>query len=422
MALRQRLTVRMTARLFSFVPLFIATLALVAGAAPGSAAERVALVIGNGAYQALPVLPNPANDATDVAAALGEMGYDVTVRTNATRAEMASVIARFAEKVRGAELALLFYAGHGVQLNGENYLLPTDATAESEAALTLSTIDLSSLQGAMADASANVIILDACRNNPFADAIAAHRGVGVSRGLTPMDARGRGSLIVFSTRPNSVAADGTGRNSPFTAALIRHMSARGLEIRQMISRVRKDVLAATGDQQVPWDNSSLIDDVYLAEAPSTTVPSLPPTPAPVVPFAPPAARRDPCANASVDDLAAPVRNLFTALSQLDLALYADQWAEDAIYQNSRTGETRDRAQIIAAKQRAFPRWSRVGVELHGPRLISRSAKDAVLEDEYTLRIVAGGHVQPSDSGRERYTVRCSADGRWAIVRNDDYLP
>jgi hypothetical protein len=363
----------------------------------------------------------PPFDATDVAAALGEMGYDVTVQTNATRPEMANVIARFAEKARGAKLALLFYAGHGVQLNGENYLLPVDATAESEATLTLSTIDLSSLQAAMADASANVIILDACRNNPFADAIAADRGVGVSRGLTPMDARGRGSLIVFSTRPNSVAADGNGRNSPFTAALIRHMSARGLEIRQMISRVRKDVLAATGDQQVPWDNSSLVDDVYLAEAPST-VPSLPPTPAPVAPFAPPAARRDPCANASVEDLAAPVRNVFTALSQLDLALYADQWAEDAIYQNSRTGETRDRAQIIAAKQRAFPRWSRVGVEVHGPRLISRSARDAVLKDEYTLRIVAGGHVQPSDSGRERYTVRCRADGRWAIVRNDDYLP
>ena len=265
----------MTARLFSFFSaffsLFIATLVLVAGANSGSAAGRVALVIGNSAYQALPVLPNPANDATDVATELGEMGYDVTVRTNATRSEMANVVARFAEKMQGAELALLFYAGHGVQLNGENYLLPVDATGESEAALRLSTIDLSSLQDAMADARANVIILDACRNNPFADAIAAHRGIGVSRGLTPMDTRGRGSLIVFSTKPNSVAADGDGRNSPFTAALIRHMSARGLEIRQMISRVRKDVLAATGDQQVPWDNSSLVDDVYLGEA-SATVP------------------------------------------------------------------------------------------------------------------------------------------------------
>jgi uncharacterized protein len=406
----------MTARLFSFVSpffnLFIATLVLVAGADSGSAAGRVALVIGNSAYQALPVLPNPANDATDVAAELGEMGYDVTVRTNATRAEMANVIARFAEKMRGAELALLFYAGHGVQLNGENYLLPVDARGESEAALTLSTIDLSSLQDAMADARANIIILDACRNNPFADAIAAHRGIGASRGLTPMDTRGRGSLIVFSTKPNSVAADGNGRNSPFTAALIRHMSARGLEIRQMISRVRKDVLAATDDQQVPWDNSSLVDDVYLVylRDPQWTVPTAPPP------------RRDPCAAASIDDLAAPVRNLFTALSQLDLALYADQWAEDAIYQNSKTGEIRDRAQIIAAKQRAFPRWSRVGVELHGPRLVSRSATDAVLEDEYTLRIVAGGRAEPPDTGRERYTVRCGHDGRWVIVRNDDYLP
>ena len=398
-------------------------LALVAGVDPGSAAGRVALVIGNGAYQALPVLLNPANDATDVAAKLGDLGYDVTVRTNATRAEMANVIAQFGDKVRGAELALLFYAGHGVQLNGENYLLPVDAAGESEAALRLSTIDLSSLQDAMVDARANVIILDACRNNPFAVAIAAHRGIGVSRGLTPVDTRGSGSLIVFSTKPNSVAADGNGRNSPFTAALITHMSARGLEIRQMISRVRKDVLAATGDQQVPWDNSSLVDDVYLAEA-APPGPSLPPTPTPAPPIqlTPPMARRDRCAVASVDDMAAPVRNLFTALSQRDLALYADQWAEDAIYQNAKTGEIRDRAQIIAAKQRAFPRWSRVGIELHGPRLVSRSATDAVLEDEYTLRIVAGGHVEPPDAGRERYTVRCSADGRWAIVRNDDYLP
>ena len=406
----------MPARFLSFAHLFIATLVLVAGIDSGSAAGRVALVIGNSAYQALPVLPNPANDATDVAAELGEMGYDVTLRTNATRAEMANVVAQFAEKMRGTELALLFYAGHGVQLNGENYLLPVDATGESEAALRLSTIDLSSLRDAMADAGANVIILDACRNNPFADAIAAHRGIGVSRGLTPMDTRGRGSLIVFSTKPNSVAADGDGRNSPFTAALIRHVRTRGLEIRQMISRVRKDVLAATGDQQVPWDNSSLVDDVYLAEAPST-VSSAPPTPAPPIPVAP----RDPCAAASIDDLAAPIRNLFTALSRLDLALYADQWAEDAIYQNSKTGEIRDRAQIIAAKQRAFPRWSRVGVELHGPRLVSRSATDAVLEDEYTLRIVAGGRAEPPDTGRERYTVRCRPDGRWAIVRNDDYL-
>jgi len=411
----------MPARFLSFAHLFIATLVLVAGIDSGSAAGRVALVIGNSAYQALPVLPNPANDATDVAAELGEMGYDVTVRTNATRAEMANVVARFAEKMQGAELALLFYAGHGVQLNGENYLLPVDATGESEAALRLSTIDLSSLQDAMADARANVIILDACRNNPFVDAIAVHRGIGVSRGLTPMDTRGRGSLIVFSTKPNSVAADGDGRNSPFTAALTRHMSARGLEIRQMISRVRKDVLAATDEQQVPWDNSSLVDDVYLAEA-SPTAPSVPSTPAPPLPVAPPTTRRDPCVAASFDDLAAPVRNLFTALSQLDLALYADQWAEDAIYQNSKTGEIRDRAQIIAAKQRPFPRWSRVGVELHGPRLVSRGATDAVLEDEYTLRIVAGGRAEPPDTGRERYTVRCSADGRWAIVRNDDYLP
>ena len=176
---------------------------------------------------------------------------------------MADAIGQYTERARGAELALFFYAGHGAQLNGENYLLPVDAAVENEADLKLKAIDLSSLQDALPEAHANVIILDACRNNPFAGTIAGHRGIGASRGLTPMDPK-TGSEIVFATKPNSVAADGSGRNSPFTAALLRHIGARGLEIRQMISRVRRDVIDATNGEQVPWDNSSLVDDLYLA--------------------------------------------------------------------------------------------------------------------------------------------------------------
>jgi len=393
----------------------MAMLAFVAGAGSASATGRVALVIGNGAYQAAPVLANPANDATDVAASLQALGFVVLLRTDATRDDMARVIGQFVERARDADLALLFYAGHGVQLKGENYLLPVDVRTDTESAITLNSIDLSKLQEQIIESGprANIIILDACRNNPFLDLIAAHRGVGVSRGLTPMDAKTVGSLIVFSTQPNSVAADGRGRNSPFTSALLAHMGERGLEIRQMISRVRKDVIAATGGQ-VPWDNSSLVDDIYLAglgggETPITRPTSVPPPP-------------DPCANASDDELAAPVRNLFTAMTRLDLSLYADQWTEDAMYQNARTRGVRDKAGIVAQKQQQFARWSAVRVALSGPFVVSRNARDAVLEDNYTLTILSGGRTLPSDSARERYAVRCDSDGRWLIVRNDDYLP
>jgi hypothetical protein len=129
---------------------------------------------------------------------------------------------------------------------------------------------------------------------------------------------------------------------------------------------------------------------------------------------------DPCANASDDDLAAPVRNLFTAMSHLDLSLYANQWAEDATYHNARTGGVRNKAAVVAQKQQQFARWSAVQVALSGPVVVSRGAREAVLEDQYTLTVVSGGRTRPPDSGRERYALRCDG-GRWLIVRNEDYL-
>ena len=130
---------------------------------------------------------------------------------------------------------------------------------------------------------------------------------------------------------------------------------------------------------------------------------------------------DPCANASDDDLAAPVRNLFTAMTRLDLSLYAEQWAEDATYRNTRTGGVRNKAGVVAQKQQQFARWSAVQVALSGPVVVSRGAREAVLEDQYTLTVVSGGRTRPPDSGRERYAVRCDGGGRWLIVRNEDYL-
>ena len=264
----------------------IALLALVAGGlahpGPAVAAGRLALVMGNSAYRNAPALDNPANDAADLAQALRAIGFDVIETRDATREAMAGAVRDFSERIGTADVALFFYAGHGLQMNGENYLLPVDARIESAADVRFNTINLTDIQQEMEGGGrANIIMLDACRNNPFADKLARdHRGV-TTRGLGRLEATGVGSLVVFSTQPNNVAFDGNGRNSPFTSALLKHIAAPGLEVRQMISKVRGDVLAATDQKQVPWDNSSLVGDVYLA-GPTPSVAAAPtPAPAPV---------------------------------------------------------------------------------------------------------------------------------------------
>src|ERR1700679_4306028 len=245
--------------------------ALAATQADAIAGVRLALVLGNSKYQAVPELDNPANDAADLAQALRGVGFEVIEESDATREAMAKAVHDFSERLRGADVALFFYAGHGLQMNGENYLLPVDAKIENAADVRFSTINLSDIQQEMEGSGrANIIILDACRNNPFAEKLArGGRGV-TTRGLGRIDATGEGSLIVYSTQPNNVALDGAGRNSPFTGALLRYVGTPGLEVRQMISKVRGDVLQATDRRQTPWDSSSLVGDVYLAVLPAAS--------------------------------------------------------------------------------------------------------------------------------------------------------
>ncbi len=246
-------------------------LILCAIATPSLAGGRVALVIGNGAYQAAPQLENPANDAADVAKALRAIGFDVIEKGDATREDMAGAVRDFAQKIGTADTALFYYGGHGLQMNGENYLLPVDAKIETQADVRFNTIDLSDIQQEMdGGGRANIIILDACRNNPFVDKLAKTGRGGGERGLGRIEASGVGALVVFSTQPNNVALDGAGRNSPFAAALVKYVAVPGLEVRQMLSKVRGDVLAATSQKQVPWDNSSLTGDVFLAGASQQT--------------------------------------------------------------------------------------------------------------------------------------------------------
>ena len=191
---------------------------------PALADKRLALVIGNSAYKNAPALKNPANDASDIADALQRLGFEVIRGVDLDYSAMRLMVRRFGEKLANADVALLFYAGHGLQVAGKNYLVPIDAQIETQADLDFGTIDLDLvLRGMEADARTNIIFLDACRDNPLAANLTRRLGTRsgtVSRGLAQVDTA-VGTLIAFSTQPGNVALDGEGRNSPFTAALLK---------------------------------------------------------------------------------------------------------------------------------------------------------------------------------------------------------
>ena len=229
------------------------------------AGERVALVIGNSKYAHTSKLANPANDARAIADALEDIGFEVLSGIDLGHDTMRSKLQDFLNKASKARISLLFYAGHGIQVNGQNYLIPVDAKLSSASDLNFGTVELNRVLASLDDPTrANIIILDACRNNPMARSFASKtRSASVGTGLAGYTSLGTGSLIAFATAPGKVAADGLGKNSPFTMSLIKHLRTPGLEVRQMLTRVRNEVAKLTGDKQIPWDNSSLRGDVYL---------------------------------------------------------------------------------------------------------------------------------------------------------------
>ncbi|WP_284311548.1 caspase family protein [Labrys miyagiensis] len=230
------------------------------------AAPKAALVIGNGAYRSVTPLVNPPNDAADMAASLGRIGYAVTLVKDGDLQAMNDGLRAFLRDADHADSVVIFYSGHGVQVKGRNYLIPVSAKISDELDLDTQALSLDKLLELVDSAAPKVkiVILDSCRDNPLTRTLV--RGAG-TRGLARIDldaSSAKGTLIAFSTAPGSVAQDGSGRNSPFTTALLAHMETPGLDIRQMFGQVRADVDQSTQGGQTPWVNEAIIGSFAMA--------------------------------------------------------------------------------------------------------------------------------------------------------------
>src|SRR6201991_2856390 len=280
-----------------YFTLILSLIVMALSANSAQAERRVAFVVGNGAYKNVAPLPNPPVDAKAMASALRNVGFEVVEGTNLTRDKMTERLLDFGKKAQGADVAVFFYAGHGIAISGTNYLLPIDADIKSEmdvkpgAAIN---IDLT-LDQTMGDAKVKLVFLDACRDNPFAAKIksnSATRSVSVQTGLAEMKS-GEGTLIAFATGPGQTALDGKeGTNSPFTRALLANIATPGVEIQQAMTKVRAQVNEETNKGQLPWGHTNLIGTVYLnpaaAPAPAAAGPvaSAPAAPAAVASTSP----------------------------------------------------------------------------------------------------------------------------------------
>jgi uncharacterized caspase-like protein len=266
-----------SAGLLKLLRFFLATMLLLAVCRPALAEKRVALVIGNSAYQNVAGLPNPVNDGAVMAATLKDAGFDVVdSRHDLTAIEMRRALRDFADRSRDADIAVVYYAGHGMELDGTNYLIPVDAKLERDTDVYDEAFSLDRILVAVEPAKQlRLVILDACRDNPFAKVMkktAALRSVG--RGLAKVEPTSPNTLIAYSAKAGSTALDGDAKNSPFTMALAKHIAKPGLDVRKAFGFVRDDVLKDTGNRQEPFVYGSLGgEDLPLVPARSVPAPS-----------------------------------------------------------------------------------------------------------------------------------------------------
>lgn len=245
--------------------------------------DKEALIIGNGAYKFAAPLKNPVNDALDIAKTVKKLGFKTRLLTDASKQEIEQAIESFIAKLKENKgVGLFYYAGHGSQLEGDNYLIPVDTYVEAEKELRHKGYKIAKLLNEMKQANnaTNIIILDACRDNPFAGGFkTASRSLGggtessrglrrkgpkLSSGLSKLDAPPN-TLLAYATAPGKVAKDGADRNSPYTTMLIDAMQKEGITVEQVFKEVRSKVLEETKGEQVPWESSSLVSDFYFVE-------------------------------------------------------------------------------------------------------------------------------------------------------------
>jgi uncharacterized caspase-like protein len=250
---------------------------------PAFAEKRVALVLGNSAYQNVAPLANPVNDSTRIAATLKEAGFDVVdSRRDLSAIDTRRALRDFADRSRDADIAVVYYAGHGIEVDGGNYLIPVDAKLERDTDVYDEALSLDRILVAMEPAKKlRLVILDACRDNPFSRTMkrtVASRAIG--QGLAKVEPTSPNVLIAYSAKAGSTAADGDGKNSPFTSALSQHLTKPGLDVRRAFGFVRDEVLKTTGNKQEPFVYGSLGgDDVPLVPAPARPAAAAPATPA-----------------------------------------------------------------------------------------------------------------------------------------------
>jgi len=389
----------------SMVRPWLAIVVILATALGARADGRVALVIGNGAYQEATSLANPVNDAADVAARLRALGFRVIEDHDLEKRALERRIGEFADALAGADAGLFYYAGHGVQVDGRNYILPIDARLDGAVKLQLESVPIDQVLDIMEQQTkTSLVFLDACRNNPFARSATkgSDRAARALSGLAPFDAA-RGSFIAFSTAPGAVALDGSGRNSPFAAALIAHIDRPGQSIADLMIAVRRDVVAATGGQQRPWEQGSLVERFEFVPGGAAA-----PAPAPKPPAVEVAAAERSFGDAhAIEDL---VRSRYLAPAANDIGgmvrgLYAPT---PTIF-----GAPVDRDAAAAAKASWFAQWSTWNLELEAGSL-SVAARG---EDRAEARFLMRYDYRPKAAGAAPVAGRARVT--LGLVRGED---
>lgn len=268
---------RLALAFFAFAAIAFLVTALIPRDGARATGRRLALVVGNSAYHYAPYLKNPRNDANDLALVLEQLGFTVIRGIDLDKPAMDHKIQEFTAALHGVQTGVFFYAGHGLQVNGVNYLVPIDAELASATAPDFELVRLDMVQRSMErEATTNILFLDACRNNPLARNLARSMGTrsaDIGRGLAAIES-GVGTLISFSTQPGNVAFDGNGRNSPFTAALLKQL-ASSEDLSSLLIDVRNDVMSSTQNQQVPWEHSALRAKFYFSTAHQAPTPPAP---------------------------------------------------------------------------------------------------------------------------------------------------